>query len=275
MQTLILSEYLDAFLLSVSRFIELLFSLPLSLKTLANLVELIQQQESSNRTVSLLTSILIDLKRIHLIINPDDSGTIKSFKTAVVEYFDAQYSAVTSDTLLIAGLLDPRIRSRILETVAPHAVNLLKKKVEELSQTRPKDDLFPHTANCEVDRYLKEEVRTEGPLNLLKWWDNRNSTYPLLSRLAKHYLDIPLASFNTQLRLKPLRKSDQAKSTSPNWPSTTLPDGLNLPNYFDAFAQLKMNLSTEDMLIYTFLWHNWHLQSNQVCRISILLLIII
>ncbi|VDN97489.1 unnamed protein product [Rodentolepis nana] len=218
-------------------------------------LDFIQQQEFSNRTASLIASINIELRKTHLSPSPEDSGVIKAFKTTVIECLDSFYSSL--NTLLIAGLLDPRVRAQILEG-APHSVQMLKEKVEGLSHLRAKEELFPSIANYEVDRYLKEEMACEVHANPLKWWIDRQSTYPLLSRLAKHYLDIPLASFNTQLRLKPLQKSYEKGILS----SPILPDGLNFPNYRDVFAQLKMNLSTEDMLIYTFLWHNWHLPSN-------------
>lgn len=133
---------------------------------------------------------------------------------------------------------------------------------------RGKDEVFVHTAHCEVDRYLREEVKNGVQTDPFQWWSERQSTYPLLSHLARHYLAIPLASFNTQLRLKPLvRSAEKIVSGAP-------PDGLNLPNYCDVFAQLKMNLFAEDMLIYTFLWHNWSLSSSQVgCKNFALLII--
>ncbi|VDL18605.1 unnamed protein product [Hymenolepis diminuta] len=226
------------------------------LESFGKCLDFIQQQESSSRTASLIAPINIDLRKTHLSTSSEDSGVIKAFKTTVIECLDGFYSSL--NTLLIAGLIDPRVRAQILEA-APHSVQLLKEKVEELSHLRIKEEMFSHTANYEVDRYLKEEVTCEGQKNPLKWWSDQQFTYPLLSRLAKHYLNIPLASFNTQLRLRPLRKSHEKGILA----NPTLPDGLNFPNYCDVFAQLKMNLSTEDMLIYTFLWHNWHLSSNQ------------
>ena len=113
-----------------------------------------------------------------------------------------------------------------------------------------------HTAHCEVDRYLREEVANGIQTDPLLWWNERQSSFPLLSRLARYYLSIPLASFSIQLRLKPrIRNAEKIATSTPL-------DGLNLPNYCDVFSQLKMNLLPEDMLIYTFLWHNWSTQSS-------------
>ncbi|KAH9280187.1 hypothetical protein ECG_06139 [Echinococcus granulosus] len=219
----------------------------------------VKQQAASCATVSLITQILINLRKTHLATTSEDSEVIEAFKTAVNERLDVFYPRKPnslSDLLLIAGLTDPRVRTRVHE-FAPQSVNLLKEKVEELSRLRDKDEVFVHTAHCEVDRYLREEVKSGVQTDPFQWWSERQTTYPLLSRLARHYLAIPLASFNTQLRLKPLPRSTQRVVSS------ALPDGLNLPNYCDIFAQLKMNLFAEDMLIYTFLWHNWSLPSSQ------------
>lgn len=100
-------------------------------QNLGKSLDYITQQEASTTTVSLITLILINLRKTHLATTSEDSEVIEAFKTAVNERLDAFYprkSAPLSDLLLIAGLTDPRVRTQVHE-YEPQSVTLLREKV--------------------------------------------------------------------------------------------------------------------------------------------------
>lgn len=73
----------------------------------------------------------MNLRKTYLAPSVEDSEVLKAFKEAINERLDDFYPRKPStllDLLLISGLSDPRVRSRVLEA-APQSVSLLKEKV--------------------------------------------------------------------------------------------------------------------------------------------------
>jgi hypothetical protein len=52
--------------------------------------------------------------------------------------------------------------------------------------------------NDEIDQYIKSKVLKDRDLNILQWWREHKSEYPILAILSAFYLAIPASSISSE-----------------------------------------------------------------------------
>ncbi|KAL0490780.1 AC transposase, partial [Acrasis kona] len=137
-------------------------------------------------------------------------------------HFEKYYDGMdANDTYFIAASLDPRFKMSLIEQVCheddvndikSHLKNKLKKMYPQESDqavntTEPKGLLSKMLANrqkasfktSDVDRYFDSNyLDLPEECNILQWWRDHQTEYPVMARVARDYLAIPCASVSVE-----------------------------------------------------------------------------
>ncbi len=184
-----------------------------------------------NISLSDTVPMLMNIKKLHLMMCEDDSAVTKTLKTTLTEEIDSRWELkdrlLESSIYINAAALDPCFkklsfftdeqRNEAYTVVENLAENLCQActgedsdLVEEHDHVGPseqtekdqvvsmllssdeEEQLLEDTQESEMRAYLKDT--TKSNTGLLEWWQKNEERYPKLSRAAKRIHSIPSTS---------------------------------------------------------------------------------
>ncbi|XP_078159228.1 zinc finger BED domain-containing protein DAYSLEEPER-like isoform X2 [Carex rostrata] len=156
-------------------------------------------------TSNLFLKIIFELRDVlpHVVFNKDTVYNRGYFLDLLLNVLD-NYLKDCNSIMLVASLLDPRFKLTYLERCyAEHISDReeINKCIRNLCiefeiEIRKEDSIEHNLGMLELERYLQEgpmEVR-EDNFDVLRWWKDNQSNYPILSRIARDNLAIPVSS---------------------------------------------------------------------------------
>jgi hypothetical protein len=161
---------------------------------------------SSYPTLGFCYSLILELRKI--IANFETDNDLKHLFAYMKDKFNKYFGEI-NDTFLISVILDPRIKDKKFPEEDKGKYLQIFKNTSQSYKTSKKipekdedlyDRLFPKNEDLhdtEINTYLSMPL--SGPkTNILKFWKDNESYFPILSKMARNYLCIPATSVSCE-----------------------------------------------------------------------------
>ncbi|KAL2941002.1 putative AC transposase [Bienertia sinuspersici] len=140
-------------------------------------------------TANLYFRNIVAIEKLLVVAHTHTVASIQSMATVMMEKFEKYWSDY-SILLAIAVLLDPRYKMHFVKTA------LGKLYVHAEVEDFEGGDMSVGGAESSVDSYLNSPLvpRNTESFNILEFWKSQASTFPVISRMAKDVLAVPITS---------------------------------------------------------------------------------
>lgn len=147
-----------------------------------------------------------DILYKHIRSYKGSNSKLDSMLSAIISKLDEYRKSLTNDSVLLASILDPRIKTNYigdnLDRIKAQLRRIIGNQTESPSQTKRRsvlDEMFINTSQetDELTMYISGG-REPKDVDILNYWRTNQLTYPKLSRVARSMLCIQSTSVSSE-----------------------------------------------------------------------------